>query len=103
MFETTGVDGVMIGRAALHNPFIFRDIHAYVNGELHIENEIERRIDAMQRYLVEDRRRAADRQVEAPQSAHRDRLVLERHPARQRHPHRVAGHHGRGGRAAAAG
>jgi tRNA-dihydrouridine synthase B len=51
MFETTGVDGVMIGRAALHNPFIFRDIHAYVNGELQIENEIERRIDAMQRYL----------------------------------------------------
>src|SRR5512140_2657013 len=29
MFETTGVDGVMIGRAALHNPFIFRDIVAY--------------------------------------------------------------------------
>lgn len=52
MFETTGVDGVMIGRAALHNPFIFRDIHAYVNGETSIENEIERRIDAMQRYLT---------------------------------------------------
>jgi tRNA-dihydrouridine synthase B len=51
MFETTGVDGVMIGRAALHNPFIFRDIYAYVNGETHIDNEIERRIDAMQRYL----------------------------------------------------
>jgi tRNA-dihydrouridine synthase B len=52
MFETTGVDGVMIGRAALHNPFIFRDIHAYVRGEQHVENEIERRIDAMQRYLA---------------------------------------------------
>lgn len=51
MFETTGVDGVMIGRAALHNPFIFRDIHAFVNGERVIENEISRRIDAMQRYL----------------------------------------------------
>ena len=51
MFETTGVDGVMIGRAALHNPFIFRDIHAYVHGEQHIDNEVERRIDAMQRYL----------------------------------------------------
>src|SRR5215212_721087 len=37
MFETTGVDGVMIGRAALHNPFIFRDIHAYVAGEQHID------------------------------------------------------------------
>jgi tRNA-dihydrouridine synthase len=52
MFETTGVDGVMIGRAALHNPFIFRDIHAYVNGETSIENEVERRIDAMARYLA---------------------------------------------------
>src|SRR5687768_4885030 len=51
MFETTGVDGVMIGRAALHNPFIFRDIHAHVNGELVAGNEVERRIDAMQRYL----------------------------------------------------
>jgi tRNA-dihydrouridine synthase B len=51
MFETTGVDGVMIGRAALHNPFIFRDIHAYVNGEPLVANEIDRRIDAMQRYL----------------------------------------------------
>jgi len=55
MFEQTGVDGVMIGRAALHNPFIFRDIHAHVNGETPCQNnaanEIERRIDAMQRYL----------------------------------------------------
>jgi nifR3 family TIM-barrel protein len=51
MFEQTNVDGVMIGRAALHNPFIFRDIHAYVNGEAMIEDEVERRIDAMHRYL----------------------------------------------------
>ena len=50
MFEQTGVDGVMIGRAALHNPFIFRDIHAYVAGTP-VTNELERRIDAMQRYL----------------------------------------------------
>ena len=52
MFETTGVDGVMIGRAALHNPFIFRDIAAYVNGTPIIGNEVEARIDAMQRYLA---------------------------------------------------
>ena len=52
MFETTGVDGVMIGRAALHNPFIFRDIHAHVAGQpVAAENEVDRRIDAMQRYL----------------------------------------------------
>src|SRR6185503_6974218 len=48
MFETTGVDGVMIGRAALHNPFIFRDIHAYVAGAPLVGNEVEHRIDALQ-------------------------------------------------------
>ena len=52
MFETTGVDGVMIGRAALHNPFIFRDIHAYVSGTPMVGNEVEHRIDAMHRYLA---------------------------------------------------
>ena len=47
MFEQTGVDGVMIGRAALHNPFIFRDIVAgQTDGD-----ELHRRIDVMQRYL----------------------------------------------------
>lgn len=51
MFETTNVDGVMIGRAALHNPFIFRDITAFVNGTPIIGNEIDHRIEAMQRYL----------------------------------------------------
>jgi tRNA-dihydrouridine synthase B len=50
MFQTTGVDGVMIGRAALHNPFIFRDIAAHVAGTK-VTNEVDRRIDAMQRYL----------------------------------------------------
>ena len=50
MFEQAGVDGVMIGRAALHNPFIFRDIMGA--GRLQpAESELERRIDAMQRYL----------------------------------------------------
>ncbi len=50
MFETTAVDGVMIGRAALHNPFIFRDIQSLLAG-VRVTNEVERRIEAMQRYL----------------------------------------------------
>lgn len=50
MFEQTAVDGVMIGRAALHNPFIFRDIASHAAGAP-VTNELERRIDAMQRYL----------------------------------------------------
>ena len=52
MFETTGVDGVMIGRAALHNPFIFRDIQALINGTPSDHDEVNRRIDAMHRYLA---------------------------------------------------
>jgi tRNA-dihydrouridine synthase len=50
MFGQTGVDGVMIGRAALHNPFIFRDIAAHLDGAP-AGSEVNRRIDAMQRYL----------------------------------------------------
>src|SRR2546425_11292279 len=41
MFERTGVDGVMIGRAALHNPFIFRDIMA--GARLQPADELNRR------------------------------------------------------------
>ncbi|HVT43147.1 MAG TPA: tRNA dihydrouridine synthase DusB [Thermoanaerobaculia bacterium] len=50
MFRETGCDGVMIGRAALHNPFIFRDIGAFLSGE-RVCDEVERRIGAMIRYL----------------------------------------------------
>src|ERR1041385_2690178 len=49
MFQRTNVDGAMIGRAALHNPFIFRDI---MPGGESGGAEINRRIDAMQRYLA---------------------------------------------------
>jgi len=64
MFEQTGVDGVMIGRAALHNPFIFRDIMALGGrqapspvtatggGACPPLDEVDRRIAAMQRYLA---------------------------------------------------
>jgi tRNA-dihydrouridine synthase B len=63
MFSTTGVDGVMIGRAALHNPFIFRDICRYIaaSGDSLVAQpppamltaeEIDQRIDAMRRYLI---------------------------------------------------
>ena len=51
MFAETKVDGVMIGRAALHNPFIFRDIQQHLSG-VPVVDELPRRIDAMHRYLT---------------------------------------------------
>lgn len=33
MFRQTNVDGIMIGRASLGNPWIFRDIISYLNNE----------------------------------------------------------------------
>ena len=33
MFEQTGVDGIMIGRAALGNPWIFEEMISYLKGE----------------------------------------------------------------------
>lgn len=40
MFETTGVDGVMIGRAAIGNPWIFQEIKQYFKNETQpISNE----------------------------------------------------------------
>jgi len=51
MFDQTGCDGVMIGRAALHNPFIFRDVQAHLAGAA-VSDETERRVEAMKRYLA---------------------------------------------------
>lgn len=51
LFRHTGCDGVMIGRAALHNPFIFRDILTHVSG-VRVDDEVSRRISAMRRYLT---------------------------------------------------
>ena len=33
MFKQTNVDGIMIGRAALGNPWIFEEIISYLNNE----------------------------------------------------------------------
>ncbi len=31
VFDTTGCDGIMIGQAAIHNPWIFKQIKSYIN------------------------------------------------------------------------
>ena len=40
MLEETGCDGIMIGRGALGNPWIFRDVINYLNGEENVDNQI---------------------------------------------------------------
>ncbi|HLR32012.1 MAG TPA: tRNA dihydrouridine synthase DusB [Fodinibius sp.] len=46
MFDKTGVDGVMIGRGATGNPWIFEHSHHYIEtGELLPEPSVEERID----------------------------------------------------------
>ena len=37
IFETTGVDGIMIGRAAIGNPWIFKQVQEYLQGKQIIE------------------------------------------------------------------
>ena len=71
MFRETGCDGVMIGRAALHNPFIFRDIVAYASGET-VGDETGRRLDAMERYL----RKIGDAEQADKWKLHKARTML---------------------------
>ena len=51
-FETTGCDGVMIGRGALRNPWIFREIRQYLSaGELPPEPSWQDRAELCLRHL----------------------------------------------------
>jgi tRNA-dihydrouridine synthase B len=52
MIDETGCDGVMVGRAAVGNPWIFRDIKAYIEtGELPTPPELDERIAVALRHL----------------------------------------------------
>ncbi|MEM9526387.1 MAG: tRNA-dihydrouridine synthase, partial [Bacteroidota bacterium] len=47
-----GVDGIMIGRAAIGNPWIFREIkHYFATGELLPPPSIDERVDAAREHL----------------------------------------------------
>lgn len=52
MLKRTGADFLMVGRAAMGNPFIFREINAYLErGELLPEASIEERLEVMLRHV----------------------------------------------------
>lgn len=52
VFETTGCDGIMIGQAAIDNPFIFREIKYYLNySKLPEVVGLKERIDTMIKHL----------------------------------------------------
>ena len=51
MFEQTGCDAVMIGRAALSDPFIFKKAKAVINNEPDFVQTIDQHFDLMKHYL----------------------------------------------------
>ena len=52
VFESTGCDGVMIGRGAIANPWIFRQARQYLDrGELLPEPTLEDRVDLLKQHL----------------------------------------------------
>ena len=51
MLDETGCDGLMIGRKAIGNPYIFSSVLARISGDTDAEDDIDRRFDLMLRYL----------------------------------------------------
>jgi len=51
MYEETGCDLVMIGRASYGNPFIFREINAALNGDAYISPTLEERLTVMLKHI----------------------------------------------------
>lgn len=52
MFEYTGVDGIMIGRASFGNPWIFKKVIHYLKmGEKLNEPTLEEKLDTIKRHL----------------------------------------------------
>lgn len=51
MFRKTNVDGIMIGRASLGNPWIFREIISYLKGEEVKEVTLNEKLDTMIKHI----------------------------------------------------
>lgn len=51
MFKKTNVDGIMIGRASLGNPWIFREVISYLKGEEVKEVTLNEKLDTMIKHI----------------------------------------------------
>lgn len=51
MYEYTGCDFVMVGRAACGNPFVFDEINAYMSGSVYTPPTLEERLDTCMRQI----------------------------------------------------
>ena len=63
MLAETGCDGVMIGRAAIGNPFIFSEIRDRLAGRAGAPAGIEARLAIMRRYAADSVRYLGERQA----------------------------------------
>jgi nifR3 family TIM-barrel protein len=59
--ERYGVDAIMVGRAAIGNPWIFSQIKALLRGETCAEPTYEERVDLVMRHLRENERTKGER------------------------------------------
>ncbi len=82
MLDETGVDGVMIGRAALGHPWLFAAIRATLRGETWNEPTSEEKID----WILEHARRFAELMNDYPRKV-TARLSPEEHACRLFRPH----------------
>lgn len=51
MIDKTGCDGVMIGRGAIGNPWIFEEISSYLDGEEYLQPTLNDRLEACVRHI----------------------------------------------------
>lgn len=51
MYEATGCDFIMVGRAAQGNPFVFSEINAYLRGETYVPPTLEERFKTLLRQV----------------------------------------------------
>ena len=89
MIAETGVDGVMIGRAALGHPWLFAAIRAAIRGDSWTEPTL----DEKKHWILEHARRFAILMENAPRKASA-RLTPEEHACRLFRPHLACYLHG---------